>query len=245
MKALKATRRLTRFLINGDDESRYRVGRRLMEWAFPKYRVNDYTTLFTFENKIADEFSKLENAGDPMRVDRMYNLYHLGRMVRHIPGETAECGVFVGVASYFMCRSQEGLGKRHFGFDSFEGVSEPGERDGTYWQRSDLTSPKAVAERNLKQFENVQLLQGWIPERFSEVGTYAFSFVHLDVDLYQPTLDSMEFFYPRLSPGGLLVCDDYGFVTCPGAKSAIDEFLSDKPEEFVLLSTGQGFLIKH
>ena len=54
----------------------------------------------------------------------------------------------------------------------------------------------------------------------------------------------MAFFYPRLVPGGIVVCDDYGFPTCPGATSAVDEFLADKPEKMLSLASGGGFAIK-
>ena len=43
----------------------------------------------------------------------------------------------------------------------------------------------------------------------------------------------------------MLLCDDYGFVTCPGATLAMDDFFDDKPEEIVHLPTGQGLVIKH
>jgi hypothetical protein len=66
----------------------------------------------------------------------------------------------------------------------------------------------------------------------------------LDVDLYQPTLDSLTFFYEKMTQGGIILCDDYGFTTCPGAKKAMDSFLSDKPEEVVSLPTGQGFVVR-
>jgi hypothetical protein len=85
---------------------------------------------------------------------------------------------------------------------------------------------------------------GWIPERFNEAAACRFCFVHIDVDLYQPTRDSLEFFYPRMSPGGMIVCDDYGYVNCPGAKQACDELAADWPERWLHLPTGQGLLIK-
>jgi hypothetical protein len=66
----------------------------------------------------------------------------------------------------------------------------------------------------------------------------------VDVDLYEPTRDSIRFFYDRLNPGGILVCDDYLFMTCPGATEAIDEFLADKPEKMLGLPGGGGFFIK-
>ena len=71
-----------------------------------------------------------------------------------------------------------------------------------------------------------------------------FCFVHLDVDLYQPTLDSLTFFYEKMIQGGIILCDDYGFTTCPGAKKAMDSFFSDTHEEVVSLPTGQGFVVR-
>ncbi len=44
--------------------------------------------------------------------------------------------------------------------------------------------------------------------------------------------------------GGIIMCDDYGFATCPGATKSIDDFLKDKPEKMISLSVGGGFMIK-
>ena len=108
----------------------------------------------------------------------------------------------------------------------------------TNWQLETVFKPK------MKRIEAVKLYKGWIPSRFSDVDGNVFSFVHVDVDLYEPTLESVRFFYDRLSTGGVFVCDDYGFITCPGATAAIEEFLLSKPEKMVSLPGGGGFFIK-
>lgn len=64
------------------------------------------------------------------------------------------------------------------------------------------------------------------------------------MDLYQPTLDSFRFFYPRLNPGGIILCDDFGFATCPGARKAANDYFSDKVEKMIELPDGGGFIIK-
>ena len=52
-----------------------------------------------------------------------------------------------------------------------------------------------------------------------------FCFVNVDVDLHEPTRDSIEFFYPRMVPGGVMVFDDYGSqMQSPGAARAIEVF---------------------
>jgi O-methyltransferase len=165
-------------------------------------------------------------------------------LTAHIPGNTAECGVFAGASSHLICCANEGTGKVHHVFDSFEGLSKPGESDGEHWQGGDLAFPLQKVRANLGAFDKVELHKGWIPERFPDVADQRFSFVHIDVDLKQPTLQSVEFFYPRLNEGGILICDDYGFATCPGATTAVDGFLGDKTEKMIRLPGGAGFLIK-
>jgi hypothetical protein len=188
----------------------------------------------------------------PVVPDRRFVLFSSATSVRTVPGDTAECGSYRGGGSYLILASQSGVeGKTHHVFDSFEGLSEPGSRDDTQghptafaWQKNQLAVDEAVVNRNLGRFGNYRLYRGWIPARFGEVEGRRFSFVHIDVDLYQPTLDSLSFFYPRMNSGGIILCDDYGLTTCPGAKGAFDDFLRDKPETVIHLTTGQGILIK-
>lgn len=171
----------------------------------------------------------------------------LMRLVSAVPGDTAECGVFKGAGSYLICAMNSrntAQARSHFVFDSFEGLSTPDAVDGKHWVAGDLVCSESSVAAVLAEFPGVTLLKGWIPDRFPEVQDRRFAFVHIDVDLYQPTRDSVEFFYPRLSPGGILLCDDYGFTSCPGATRALDEYLRDKPEKVIALSGGGGFLIK-
>ena len=106
----------------------------------------------------------------------------------------------------------------------------------------------AVTEQRLRstlnEFKNIRILKGWIPNRFEEVAQERFRFVHIDVDLYKPTYASLEFFYPRMNPGGIIVLDDYGSTICPGAYKAAEEFMIDKPEYIINLPSSQGILIK-
>jgi len=178
-------------------------------------------------------------------ADRRWMVYQLARLTKQVPGDTAECGVYLGASSYLICLAgEEGGNRTHHIFDSFEGLSAPTVADGGHWKEHDLACGLDRVKEKLKDFANVKYYQGWIPARFGDVDHQAFSFVHIDVDLLQPTRDSMRFFYERTSSGGIILCDDYGFGTCPGATAAIDDFLRDKPEKMISLSGGGGFLIK-
>jgi len=69
-------------------------------------------------------------------------------------------------------------------------------------------------------------------------------FVHIDVDLYQPTLAALEYFYPRLAAGGIIVCDDYGSLSFPGAYKAVEEFSRKYNEPILRFTTCQAVIIK-
>lgn len=184
--------------------------------------------------------------------DRRFNLFNLAKSVRSMAGDTAECGSFHGAGSYLILSALQDEAGLHHIFDSFEGLSMPGDHDMPdaeeviNWQPGDLGISQQVVESNLSMFaERLKCYAGWIPERFGEVSDRQFKLVHIDVDLYQPTRDAIEFFYPRLVEGGLLICDDYGYATCPGAHKAMNDFFAQPGREAVVhLTTGTGFIIK-
>jgi O-methyltransferase len=188
---------------------------------------------------------------DGLINDRRFNLYNLAKALASVQGDLAECGVNVGRGSYLMLAANPNNTKHLYGFDSFEGLSEttqddrPRDARAKPWQARDLAVDEAMARSNLRAFDGrFTLLKGWIPERFDEVADKRFSFVHVDVDLYEPTRDSIAFFWPRLNAGGLLVCDDYGSRRCPGARKAMDEFARAEGLQVAELSSMQGLLFK-
>jgi hypothetical protein len=213
---------------------------------FPSYRLT-WDSLAWFEFQEFNAYLARFGEADGFNAHRRYAVRELLRLTAGIPGDTAECGVYQGAGSYLMAEANRRAGRNetHHGFDSFVGVSRPTGKDGSYWTEGALASPADVARGKLAEFgDAVRLYPGWIPERFGEVADRAFRFVHLDVDLYEPTRGSLEFFYPRVVPGGVVVCDDYLFLTCPGATAAVDEFLADKPEKMIGLPGGGGFFVR-
>lgn len=217
-----------------------KIGRILM----PRYKFT-WPQLDWWDDVWFQEYLAAFGEVHGMNSGRRWTLWQLLRMASGVPGDTAECGVFEGAGSYLICEAnRRDPAKWHFAFDSFEGLSAPSEVDGKFWKKGDLSRTEDVVRANLANFNRVSLHPGWIPERFQDVEERKFSFVHIDVDVYQPTLASMEFFYPRLADGGMIVCDDYGFSTCPGATRAVDEFLADKPEKMIFLPYGSGLLVK-
>ncbi|WP_299617616.1 TylF/MycF/NovP-related O-methyltransferase [Pelagibius sp.] len=185
----------------------------------------------------------------PRIKERQFFLYNLARSLRHLPGETAECGALGGDSSHVIMSAFEDDRPHHI-FDSFSGLSEPTEHDKPKTQSvralqaGEFASPLERTKKNLAAHPQALFYKGWIPERFDEVADKTFCLVNVDVDFYEPTRDAFSFFFERLVPGGAILCDDYGFRTCPGAKKAMDEAAAGVGRQVVHVPTGQGLVLK-
>ncbi|MER8403023.1 TylF/MycF/NovP-related O-methyltransferase [Mesorhizobium sp. M0306] len=198
-----------------------------------------------------------DNRNQTRKFLRQAGLYHCLRSVlgSGLEGDFAECGSFRGQAAYLIARLMElhnRRGELHI-FDSFAGLSQFVKADNVGLQRdkqqtdrmrAHFAFPEEVLCRNLARFDIIRVHAGWIPERFPEVADRRFALTHIDVDLYEPTLQSLRFFYPRTVPGGWLIVDDYNSVSFPGAKAAVDEFLKDETPCCALPQQVGAFLIR-
>lgn len=164
--------------------------------------------------------------------DRQHVLVSALRMTASVPGDIAECGVYRG-GTAMLLRDHREDGKHLFLLDTFEGMPDLiSDRD--LHRAGDFSDTSLTAVHGLVGDRGTTYLPGLFSERFPEITERAFSFVHVDADLYQSVAECIEFFVPRLSPGAVMVFDDYGFKSCPGAKQAVDERLA-----VVWLPTGQ------
>ncbi|MAV82973.1 MAG: hypothetical protein CMI90_05890 [Pelagibacteraceae bacterium] len=171
----------------------------------------------------------------------------------------AECGCWKGHSSYSisLILNKYNFNKKFYIFDSFEG-GLPVKKSADYSpkrykqskndalkQQKHFASDFKEVSNLFKNFEFIKIYEGWIPAVFNKINDVKFSFVHIDVDLYQPTLDSLKYFFPKLIKGGIIVCDDYNYSDFPGAKKAVDEFLkSNEYELFYEVPLGGCIIIR-
>lgn len=176
--------------------------------------------------------------------DRCFMLYQLVCYANAKEGEMAEVGVYKGGTARLISKVAAETAKTVHLFDTFSGmpptdITKDRVKEGDF---SD-TSLDGV-KKYLSDCSNVRFYQGRFPDTAEPIIGLPFCFVHVDVDIYESVMECCKFFYPRLVQGGILIFDDYGFLTCPGAKVAVDEFFSDKSDYPCYLSTGQCFVIK-
>ena len=219
---------------------------RIVSHQLGGHYVGDDYKLWLREEAFVRKFKQL-SPHNYFSMERKFTLKEFAKNISNMEGAVAECGCYVGVSAWFM--ASEIGSSEFFLFDAFEGLPEPATHDmspnGVHqWRAGDLASTEELLRRNLAEFENIHVLKGWIPDRFDEVGDRRFKLVHIDVDLYQPTLDSLEFFYDRMIPGGVIIMDDYGFENCPGAHQAAITFMKNRSENIIQLTTGQGVIIR-
>jgi O-methyltransferase len=172
---------------------------------------------------------------------RLYVLFQLAKRARSVPGAVAEIGVYRGGTAKFLSRLFEGR-KPLFLFDTFAGMPDT-HPEHDFHRRGDFadTSLESV-QAFLSDCRNVAFHPGFFPETAVPVQGETFSLVHVDVDIYESVKSCCEFFFSRLAPGGVMVFDDYGMITCPGAKRALDEFCAATAETPLYLPTGQCLL---
>jgi hypothetical protein len=239
-----AHRRLRSASSRDRDAAGYELMVRFARWAQPGYVVTKSGKSWFNDEEFFHAYDRLMPSDRRRSAERKYFLRSLLPLVDGLPGDTAECGVYIGASSWFICRHFEGSGKTHHGFDSFAGLPDPTPVDGSYWRRGDCRATEDTARDTLNGF-SVELYPGQIPNRFGEVADRQFCFLNIDVDLYEPTRDSLEFFYSRIVPGGIIVFDDYGSAAqSPGVAHAVDEFMADHPETVISSPTARAFILK-
>lgn len=178
-----------------------------------------------------------------------------------IPGLRAECGVYRGATALLLChalrtRSPQFAGSGMHLIDSFSGTSASVDADliavrdahGAVSRQAFFPEGKTDTSAALvhgffaDSFPGVGIHAGWIPAVFASLSEAPWAFVHIDVTLFEPTLAALEYFFPRLSPGGVIICD--GSIFCPGAESAVRQYCERETLPYVVLGHREYALIK-
>jgi hypothetical protein len=246
--AAQRARRFVLAVTRRDPDESFWLLLRIGHWLVPTYRFKRPCMAWWNDEDFTRYLRRFGLLGG-LNSDRRWMVQQLVRLIEKVPGNTAECGSFKGSTSYLIMRMTSAhaadANRTHYVFDSFEGLSQPAAADGSHWEQGDLTATEDELRANLREFDGRFVVRkGWIPDGFAGMEPQQFAFVHIDVDLYEPTRDSLAFFYPQLAAGAVVLIDDYGSTLCPGATRAADEFLAERPEKMISLSSGGGFFIK-
>ena len=169
-----------------------------------------------------------------------YLVYSLARAQAKRPGDLAEVGVYKGASAKLISEAKGD--KKLLLFDTYEGLPPQGEHDPGVHREHQYTCSLESVQAYLKGYSNLEYYKGIFPDSTKGVPEAQYSFAHFDVDLYDGTLGCLQYFYPRMIPGGVMLSHDYGMLS--GVEKAFDEFFADKPEPVIELPTTQCMVIK-
>lgn len=174
------------------------------------------------------------------RLDGLHEC--LDRVIENnIPGDLMECGVWRGGACIFMAgylRDRGVINRKVILADSFDGLPAPNaEQDSGLNLHKDVYPELAVSLEEVKtNFEtyglldsNVHFLKGWFNETLEDTPSQQLALLRLDGDLYESTMDALTALYDRVSPGGIVIIDDWGVL--PPCQQAVKDFFSKRGEE--------------
>ncbi len=195
---------------------------------------------FTWDNVSPQEFSRHYRMvrGNTMCSNaRLRNLYTSTRQIieKNVEGDLVECGCARGGSAAMIGLAQRSVGgcRPMWLFDTFEGLPSPtsNDPDRDIAQIYTGTCVGTIEEvrglfARLQISGNVHLVQGLFQETLPQSGPGKISLLHIDGDWYDSVRACLEYLYDRVTPGGLIQFDDYGYWK--GARKAIDEFFASR-----------------
>ncbi len=179
--------------------------------------------------------------------DRLFTLWQGVKGVAASSAPIVEVGAWKGGSSRFLAEACRHFSKqgRIYSCDTFTGPVQvtPGvDGDRTAAQFEDLYDD---ARALLASYPDVEVVKGDIEDTASLIPDTPLAMLHVDVNVYRATAFTLETFAPRIEPGGVIVADDYGSITCPGVKQSVDEFVAANPHfRLIHLLTGQAVLVR-
>jgi hypothetical protein len=180
---------------------------------------------------------------------RIWILTRCGIQCRALPGSFVEFGVYRGGCSYMVLATAGLESERpYFLFDTYSGIPKEQltESELEHGLAGELanTSAEYVQAFLADWHSNVVIVEGNIFDTLPKTETGPIAFCHLDLNASQATELALDYVYPRLVAGGMLLLDDYGWAGYEDQREVLDRFFAGKQEELIALPTGQALMIK-
>jgi len=178
-------------------------------------------------------------------IGRIFYFWYMFERVKGVPGDIVECGVSTGhgILYWALLCELTATNRMIYGFDSFSGFPPSIEADkkpdtSFQTQEGDYASPPELVMKVLEDgrvsadfgVQHIRLVSGFFDKSLQQYNG-SIALLHLDCDLYESYHICLASLYSRVVSGGIIMFDEYEDSDFPGAKRAIDEFFSDKPEK--------------
>jgi hypothetical protein len=194
---------------------------------------------------------------DPGIEWRVHVAIWAAHIALHVEGDFVECGVNAGFISSAIMHSLQWhtIPRRFYLIDTFSGpvLSQ-------YSQAERQNAKLDVATRameagayvidlervraNFAEWPNTAITQGVVPDVLETIPFEKIAFVHIDMNCALPERTALQFFWNRLSPGSVVLLDDYAYLGSDAQRKAMDDFVRQIGAKILSFPTGQGLIMK-
>jgi hypothetical protein len=181
---------------------------------------------------------------------RVHTILWAAKHASKLEGDFVECGAGFGLLSSAIVEYLDfkKINKNFFLIDTFEGLSDKYSTEQEKNRTGDLYAKVNPWYQEIddlfSQYDNVHVIKGVIPDILNNLNINKASFLSMDMNSYIPEKDALEFFWPKLVSGGIVIFDDYGFPGHESQKESHDAFAMANNLLIYTSPTGQGILIK-
>jgi hypothetical protein len=185
---------------------------------------------------------------------RAYIACYCAKHATKVEGDFVECGVGKGIMSTIICNylNFNNIKKNFFLIDTFDGIPIKNNLNKNEIKTAELLNKIHFNNNyydhivnNFKNFPNVKIVQGEIPAILKNLNINKISFLHLDMNNGYAEIESIKFFFSKISIGGLILLDDYSYDEMfRDLKNCWDEYAKENNLSILTLPTGQGLIIK-
>ena len=178
-----------------------------------------------------------------------YSIRHAVEHCQSVPFNAIECGVAEGGTAFIAATQLAAEPVQNYAlhlYDAWEGMRGEGllpSEISLVGRYSSLSESRARA--NLERFStNLCWHPGYIPESLDDTAPTTVSWLHIDLNSATATLDVLEFLWPRMPEGSVLLFDDHGWLFWDDTRQTINQYLRSRPGTLLPLSTGQALYFR-
>jgi len=239
------------------------IQRFLGRYGYHIIKFDKHNPPWEYPSDFSEELRAIIDRVKPYTMTLPERLFANHEAIKHITahrieGSVTECGVWRGgstMAMLYTLLNRNDTSRDIYMYDTYEGMSEPGEDDRAYsgdpaatlLEQSDKNDPRSVwcyasledVRRNVLSTGypagRIHFVKGKVEDTIPQTIPDKIALLRLDTDWYESTLHELEHLYPRLQSGGVLLIDDYGHWQ--GAKKAVDQYIREKKLRLLLCRT--------
>jgi hypothetical protein len=207
---------------------------------------------FKYDNKfMACFFESATSDQERSLVWRLHTLTWAAKNALGVEGDFVECGVLKGFCSevIFKYLDFQNVSKQAYLYDTFSGLPEKTstEQERLTWNYAN-NDPEVMynnARKKFSGYRNVNIVRGIVPDSFEQAAPEKIAFLHIDMNSVKAEILALENLFDKVTPGGMIVFDDFGWTCNENQMKAELEFMNERNHQVLELPTGQGLVIKH